>query len=200
MQKLINMRKNIFQSGFTTFGSDGYGFTLIEILVAITIVSILSGIVLHSASASLRNARDGQRKSDLKKVQIALQQFYSDQGFYPSSFGHPNNLELETSVSITNCTGIAVSGCIPRRTYLQHTPIETVFKQTNHYCYLAYSSKQFADANPNSTDCDNTASGGYCRYYEAFARLENGLVNTYSCEDHVPPDPGGFNHRVTAND
>ena len=58
------------------------GFTLIELLVVMSIIAIL----VASASASWRNAqmkgRDGKRKTDLKAVQQALENYFQVNGRY----------------------------------------------------------------------------------------------------------------------
>lgn len=59
------------------------GFSLIELLVAISIIAILSALGLSVYQAVYKSARDAQRKSDLKMIQSALEQYRSDQMSYP---------------------------------------------------------------------------------------------------------------------
>lgn len=68
-----------------------HGFTLIEILVTISIIAILSVIGIVAYSSVVRQGRDSKRQSDLRAIQSALEQYNSDQGFYPDaiSFGNP---------------------------------------------------------------------------------------------------------------
>ena len=61
------------------------GFSLIELLVVITIISILSAAAVSSFTNSQRRARDARRKSDLKAIQAAAEQYYSACGAYPAS-------------------------------------------------------------------------------------------------------------------
>lgn len=65
------------------------GFTLVELLIVIIVISILSGVVLTvvNPSAMRARARDSQRKSDLAKVQNALEAYYTDFRSYPISTG-----------------------------------------------------------------------------------------------------------------
>lgn len=58
-------------------------FTLIELLVTISIIGILSTLLLSNFNAARERARDAQRKSDLKNIQIALRLYYNDKGKYP---------------------------------------------------------------------------------------------------------------------
>lgn len=61
------------------------GFTLVEILLAIAIVALLGSALLATSGiqAQLAKARDGKRKSDLKKMQNILEDYYNDKGQYP---------------------------------------------------------------------------------------------------------------------
>lgn len=59
------------------------GFTLVELLITISIIGILSAIGLVLYSTVLKQSRDSKRQSDLKSIQLALEQYSNDQGFYP---------------------------------------------------------------------------------------------------------------------
>jgi prepilin-type N-terminal cleavage/methylation domain-containing protein len=59
------------------------GFTLIELLVVIAIIGLLASIVLVSLNTARVKARDVKRIADLKNIQIALELYYSDHGYYP---------------------------------------------------------------------------------------------------------------------
>lgn len=48
------------------------GFTLIEILVVVTLVGMLSAFVVNTAGGSQKRARDGVRKADFGQVSRAL--------------------------------------------------------------------------------------------------------------------------------
>ena len=63
------------------------GFTLIELLVVITVIGALSGILLGviNSSGIRAKARDSQRKSDIKKIQTALELHFADFRAYPKS-------------------------------------------------------------------------------------------------------------------
>lgn len=63
----------------------GKGFTLVELLVTISILAILMTIALISYGNIQKGARDAKRKSDISSIQAALEQYHADQGFYPAS-------------------------------------------------------------------------------------------------------------------
>jgi prepilin-type N-terminal cleavage/methylation domain-containing protein len=62
-------------------------FTLVELLVVISIIGILASIGLVAFRSAQARSRDAERKSDLKELSSALELFYSDYGKYPSSSG-----------------------------------------------------------------------------------------------------------------
>ncbi len=61
------------------------GFTLIELLIVLTIIAVLSAIGLIAYNNFLKTSRDSKRQSDLKLIQSALEDYHSDQLYYPPS-------------------------------------------------------------------------------------------------------------------
>ena len=61
------------------------GFTLIEVLVAATIIGILSTIGLTGFQAITRSGRDTLRKTDLEQIRSALEIYKSENNTYPAS-------------------------------------------------------------------------------------------------------------------
>lgn len=60
------------------------GFTLLEMLVVITILGILAAVGMGQYWTSQKKAKDGQRKSDLANLARALEMYYNDFGEYPA--------------------------------------------------------------------------------------------------------------------
>jgi len=61
------------------------GFTLMELIVSISVIMILTTAGLGSFISAQKKARDGVRKSDLEQIQKALGLYANDFGVYPSS-------------------------------------------------------------------------------------------------------------------
>lgn len=61
------------------------GFTLIEILLAISLVIILVGVLFSVINpvGIQKKGRDSQRLSDLAKIKVALEVYFSDNRRYP---------------------------------------------------------------------------------------------------------------------
>ncbi len=59
------------------------GFTIIELLVVISIIAILSSIILASFDSTRKKGRDAKRIADIKQIQLALGLYYDANGQYP---------------------------------------------------------------------------------------------------------------------
>lgn len=61
-----------------------FGFTLVELLVVISIIGILTMIGAVAYSGAQRKARDTQRKTELDALSKALIMYYNDHGVFPA--------------------------------------------------------------------------------------------------------------------
>ena len=59
------------------------GFTLIELIVVITIIGILSTIALPALKEVPRRATEAVLKNDLRAMRDVIDQYYADHGNYP---------------------------------------------------------------------------------------------------------------------
>lgn len=61
------------------------GFTLIELIVTVTIIAVLTVIGVVSYSGTSKKARDSRRMADLEKIRVALELYRQNLGTsYPS--------------------------------------------------------------------------------------------------------------------
>lgn len=110
------------------------GFTLIELMIVITVIAILAAMVLFGLGAAQKRARDVQRTQIMKAIQNALQSYYGDKSAYPTATGwsnaaatdlfnaanlgpytsayydpgcgtSPNSYDVRTGVAVTGCAG-----------------------------------------------------------------------------------------------
>ncbi len=63
----------------------GCGFTLIELMVALTIVALLLSIVAPKYFGGVSRAEEAVLKENLYLVRDALDKYYSDKGRYPGA-------------------------------------------------------------------------------------------------------------------
>lgn len=60
-------------------------FTLIELLMVISIISILTLLATYSYNNAQAKARDSERKQELKNIKGVLQLYFEDKDTYPNS-------------------------------------------------------------------------------------------------------------------
>ena len=59
------------------------GFTLIEILVVVTIIGLLTATAVVTYTTFLKQSRDAKRKTDLEQIRAALEMYRSNNDTYP---------------------------------------------------------------------------------------------------------------------
>ena len=60
------------------------GFTLIELIVAVTIIAVLVAAGAVSYDSVTKRSRDAKRRSDVEQLRSALEMYRADFGYYPS--------------------------------------------------------------------------------------------------------------------
>ena len=60
------------------------GFTLIEVLLVITIISLLLILSFVAYTSQIQKARDAKSKSNMERIQIALEEYEKDNNCYPA--------------------------------------------------------------------------------------------------------------------
>ncbi len=66
------------------------GFTLVELLVVITIIGILATVAMVSLNSARVKARDARRMADVRQIALALEFCYNETGKYVSASAFPN--------------------------------------------------------------------------------------------------------------
>src|SRR5260370_20058427 len=80
--------------------SDERAFTLIEILVVMTLIAILVGIGVPAFTSVMEQARKTQAKNEEQQIVAAVNAFYTDYGKYP----------LVTADTTIKCTSTPSNG------------------------------------------------------------------------------------------
>ena len=134
-------------------------FTLIELLIVITIIGILAVALIPRLTGGPGRARDAQRKADLQQIATALE-FYADDsgGDYPSTTGCVSSLAisdyLTTVPSDPSDAGWGGSSCSDDYTYV-------ALSSGEGYLLVAdLETETERDQAVYSTAFDETAGGG----------------------------------------
>ena len=90
---------------------DGFGFTIVELLVVIVVIGILAAITIVSYTGISQRARDATLKSDLTNASTQVQLDYVTNGVYPLTF--PSAVKYSPGVGMSlSSTGNVNSYCI----------------------------------------------------------------------------------------
>jgi general secretion pathway protein G len=93
------------------------GFTLIEILVTVSIIGLLTMIGVTNFKVANQKARDGRRQGDLEQIRAALELYRTEENAYPTD-------DIIGADSIESPTGTV---------YMDDVPADPVSAQTYSY-------------------------------------------------------------------
>lgn len=93
------------------------GFTLVEILVVVSIIGLLLSVTLFGVGGARESARDAKRKSDIELIRSGLELYKAD------CKGYPVTLSLVGGTSSLVGTG-ATTACAIANTYISPNPAD----------------------------------------------------------------------------
>lgn len=99
--------------------SKSTAFTLIEVLVVISIIGILCALLLPAIGGAIRQAKKSQAKEEEKSIEIAIRHYLTEYGKLPSSATGgdttPNNYDIIYTLISTNAGANASYAMNPKR-------------------------------------------------------------------------------------
>jgi type II secretion system protein G len=114
------------------------GFTLIELMVVISIIGLLSSVILASLNTARNKAYDATRKTNLVQVQQALELYYNDNGRYPAGGnGGDNSWASQCSVGGKVPQNNVIPGLVSGG-YIATLPADPLMDINNNYCCYEY--------------------------------------------------------------
>lgn len=146
-----------------------HGFTLVELLVVISIIGILISLSIFGLQGARVSSRDAKRKADLEAIRSGIEIYKADCDKYPTS-ASPALFTLPASTSL-NGSG-SPSGCAEDNAYITTTPTDPISSQNYSYksldgltYYLCASLEQVPSPLPgNVSNCASCGSGISCNY------------------------------------
>ncbi len=151
------------------------GFTIVELVVVISVIVILSAISIVTYQQLQGEARDATRSSNALIISEGLEKFYEKNGVYPSVISIANSQPANTGPVIAAKLGIPESSLLmPEMPSSTTNGIASGTIPANNY--LMY---QGASATDNAS-CQSSPTGG-CETY-VLHYLEEATGNTIAIE------------------
>ncbi|HEY3173335.1 MAG TPA: prepilin-type N-terminal cleavage/methylation domain-containing protein [Thermoanaerobaculia bacterium] len=113
------------------------GFTLLELLVVMTIIGILAAVAIPALRDSPQRAREAALKEDLFTLRSTIDQFHGDKGYYPP--------DLTTLVS---------------EGYLRQIPVDPMTKSRDTWVVAYEQIEPTAEGEGGTTTSGGEAPGG----------------------------------------
>lgn len=133
------------------------GYTLIELVVAITIIALLFTAGVVSYTKANERSRDARRMSDLEQVRSALEMYRADNGSYPIQ-----SCTAPCNINVSDLTDIA--------TYISEFPVDPNGSEYRYrpgnwtsgkaYTYCLYAKLETTTA-PDLSGCAASGSFNY---------------------------------------
>lgn len=171
----------------TKNGKRKTGFTLIELIISVSIIAIISAIGLVSYSQTQLIARDAKRKADLRSIAVALELYNQTNKRYPCSgdtqFFFSTSATpfwITDSISQGNCNNTLPLTPL-NSSYINFMPKDPINTgDPNSATNYGYSYSAPSDASSWSSSCPS----GDSQYYVLKAKLEN-VNDPDSCKNKL---------------
>jgi len=141
------------------------GFTLVELLIVISIMGILTVVGAASFKTVQLKSRDVRRKNDLSSISKALNMYYNDVGTFPHGIPDINRMINSVGVGFS----AAVNGSVT--TYMVEMPRETT-KGIEGYYYISTTGKSFKIfvnlENKEDNNCLKDSTGNILLTYDGY--------------------------------
>ncbi len=152
-----------------------HGFTIVELMIAVTVMGILIVLAVVNVSSSQMKARDDERKTDIQAIQLALETYYTvgndtsqNSGSYPPTSLTSSESKVKEFLRDINTQSVispnqsSVTASFKPATNAEQA-VDSVTPQptANTYVYQPL------------TTANSLCTSGECRRYNLFYKLES---------------------------
>jgi prepilin-type N-terminal cleavage/methylation domain-containing protein len=113
------------------------GFSLVEIVIVISVLAILAGAMVPRFSSRLAAARDARRISDINAIRDAIDQYYQDKGVFPAPTPNATAGGWDVSDDGDFIPDLVEQG------YLSDMPKDPLNDAVHQYRYFVYAKGQY---------------------------------------------------------
>jgi len=136
-----------------------HGFSLIEVLVAVSIVAVLFGISISNYAAAQKSGRDTKRQTDLSNLQGVLERYKADKNYYPTVIPSPGVALTDggSRIYLTSTPGDPQTNLAYDFAKYPSTCNNTTITCTN-YCLSTTFENKVVSPQPSYTACSTPAT------------------------------------------
>lgn len=87
-----------------------HGFTVVELIVVITVIGVLAGIVLLSVNGWRQRTESNKVQSDLNAAAAAMEDYRNNNSGYPTNL--PSTFTATSGVNVSYTSGSAADYCV----------------------------------------------------------------------------------------
>ena len=140
------------------------GFTLVELLIVVSIIGILASMIITNVTSSRSKADDAKRKSDLNQLKTAMQLYYGDNQGYPGGAGSSINACGDGDDACPLAGGGVMGNSLSGTVYMKESPEYTTYAVSGEeydVCVLLENTTD-PDVADSQDKCGAGSEGEFC--------------------------------------